>query len=192
MGELRQQNLTSGLSPSVHDKRIQLQRAQGRISPSYAKQELQRKLMSRRSMGELRQQNLTSGLSPSVHDKRIQLQRAQTTDLLNKKIRYRPEQERLVSNNILQFGVSGKSLSPSVHDKRIQLQRAQTTDLLNKKIRYRPEQERLVSNNILQFGVSGKIDVDPSLVSRQQKLARAKLGDGIKQHLETRPGSCFV
>ena len=31
-------------------------------------------------------------------------------------------------------------------------------------------------------------DVDPSLISRQNELAKAQLGDGIKQHLETRPG----
>ena len=38
---------------------------------------------------------------------------------------------------------------------------------------------------VLRLDIS---DVDPSLISRQNELAKAQLEDGIKQHLETRPG----
>ncbi|KAL5253206.1 hypothetical protein ACHWQZ_G013102 [Mnemiopsis leidyi] len=139
------------MSPEV--QKLVEDSSHGRISPTYARQELAKKLLNRRSMGELRQQNYTSGLSPGFHDSRAKLQRAQTTDFLNKKINKRPDAESLVHNNILRTGNSSgsKYVDPSLISRQNELAKAQLEDGIKQHLETRPGPLELVQNNIMQL-----------------------------------------
>ncbi|EDO30957.1 predicted protein, partial [Nematostella vectensis] len=115
---------------------------------------LERKLQLRRPREQLINQGIMPAAmtAPGLLSQKSKLERAKTGDLLQKKIRVRPNRAQLVQRHILDDTSVG--VDPSLIAKQIQLKRKKLEDDLNDKLLARPGPLELVKENILEAGTA--------------------------------------
>ncbi|XP_048575846.1 myocardin-related transcription factor B isoform X2 [Nematostella vectensis] len=125
-----------------------------RKSPSDYADALERKLQLRRPREQLINQGIMPAAmtAPGLLSQKSKLERAKTGDLLQKKIRVRPNRAQLVQRHILDDTSVG--VDPSLIAKQIQLKRKKLEDDLNDKLLARPGPLELVKENILEAGTA--------------------------------------
>ncbi|KAJ7340168.1 kinase mkl2 MAPK-like protein [Desmophyllum pertusum] len=115
---------------------------------------LERKLSQRRPRQELVNRGIMPAVSaaPGILTQRTKLERAKTGDILQRKIRTRPNRAQLIQRHILKE--TPGAVDPSLIDKQMQLKRKRLEDNLNDKLSYRPGPLELVKENILEAGTA--------------------------------------